>query len=256
MSSVEGQDGIELLQDAGYIYYFIWFNNNEEPFDDVRVRQAMWHAVDIEGIVSDLYGDGAAPATAPIPQAAFGATDNGVYEYDPELARELLEDAGYADGFQASMQWPREGGPNIRSLGQAFISAWAEVGIEIEPLEKERAAWLEDFGSMNWELNLQTNTTATGDADFTLNRLYTCEADRLGYCSPELDDLLGQARNSLDPDERLELYGQANEILWEEAPGIFPADLMNNVAYGSQVQGLELPPTNRPYFSTVSIGEG
>src|SRR5690625_1135086 len=91
MSGIEGQDGIELLQDAGYIYYFIWFNNNEEPFDDVRVRQAMWHAVDVEGIVSDLYGDGAVPATAPIPQAAFGATDNGVYEYDPELARELLE---------------------------------------------------------------------------------------------------------------------------------------------------------------------
>ncbi|HLS61939.1 MAG TPA: ABC transporter substrate-binding protein [Ruania sp.] len=255
MSGIEGQDGIELLQDAGYIYYFIWFNNNEEPFDDVRVRQAMWHAVDVEGIVSDLYGDGAVPATAPIPQAAFGATDNGVYEYDPELARELLEDAGYADGFQASMQWPREGGPNIRSLGQAFISAWAEVGIEIEPLEKERAAWLEDFGSMNWDLNLQTNTTATGDADFTLNRLYTCEADRLGYCNQEVDDLLGQARNSLDPDERLELYGQANDILWEEAPGIFPAELMNNVAYGSQVQGLELPPTNRPSFSTVSLGE-
>lgn len=255
VSSIEGQEGIEFTQDPGYLYYFIWFNNNEEPFDDVRVRQAMWHAVDVEGIVADLYGDGAVPATAPIPQAAFGATDNGAYEYDPERARELLAEAGYADGFQTSMHWPREGGPNIRSLAQAFISAWADVGIEVEPLEKERATWLEDFGSLNWDLNLQTNATATGDADFTLNRLYTCEADRLGYCNPELDEVLDQARTSLDPQERLEYYAQANEIMWEDAPGIFPADLMNNLAYGSQVQGLELPPTNRPYFASVSVVE-
>ncbi|SEE30475.1 ABC transporter substrate-binding protein [Ruania alba] len=253
VAGVQDQDGVEFIQDAGYLYYFIWFNHNEEPFDDQRVRQAMWHAVDVEGIVSDLYGEGATAATAPIPQAAFGAADNGLYEHDPERARELLADAGFPDGFETSMQWPREGGPNIRSLGQAFISAWAEVGIDVEPLEKERASWLEDFGSMNWDLNLQTNTTATGDADFTLNRLYTCEADRLGYCNPELDDLLAQARASLDPDERSELYDQANEIMWEEAPGIFPADIQNNLAYGSQVRGLELPPNNRPYFSTVSI---
>ena len=43
--------------------------------------------------------------------------------------------------------------------------------------------------------------------------------------------------------------------MWEDAPGIFPADLMNNLAYRSQVQGLELPPTNRPYFASVSVVE-
>lgn len=254
VAGVQGEDGIEFVQNDGYTYYFIWFNQNEKPFDDPRVRQAMWHAVDVESIVSDLYGDGATPAKAPIPQAAFGATDMGTYEYDPEKAKKLLAEAGHPDGFKTSMHWPREGGPNIRSLAQAFVSAWAEVGIEVEPQEKERAKWLEDFGSLNWDLNLQTNLTATGDADFTLNRLYTCEADRLGYCNKELDKLLAEARASLDQTEREQLYRQAIELMWSDAPGIFPADLKNNLAHRSEVQGLELPPKGLPYFANTQIG--
>lgn len=254
IGGVDGVDDIEYVATDSFQYYFIWFNHNNEPFDDPLVRQAMWHAVDVDGIVTDLYGDDATTAGAPIAQAVFGAPDMDQYEYDPERARDLLAEAGLPDGFSASMQWPREGGPNIRALGQAFISAWADVGITIEPLEKERAQWLEDFGSMNWDLNMQTNATGTGDADFTLNRLYTCEADRLGYCNPELDSLLGQARASLDQAEREDLYAQASQIIWDDAIGIFPADLKANAAFRSNVQGFELPSNGRPDFSTVSIG--
>lgn len=91
------------------------------------------------------------------------------------------------------------------------------------------------------------------DADFTLNRLYTCAADRMGYCNEELDEILAQARSSLDPDERIELYAEASQIMWDDAVGIFPADLRINAAYRSNVQGFELPTNNRPSFATVSI---
>ena len=256
VGNVEGVDDIVFEQKDSFLYYFIWFNENREPYNNPLIRQAMWHAVDVESIVSDLYGDGATAAGAPYAQSVFGATQQDQLEYDPELARDLLAEAGYPDGFSASIQWPREGGPNIKALAQAFISAWAEVGIVVEPLEKERAKWLEDFGALEWDLNLQTNSTPTGDADFTLNRLYTCAAKRMGYCNPELDALLAQARASLDQEERADLYAEANEIMWEDVPGIFPADLKANIAYRSDVQGLVLPSNNRPDFSTVSIGAG
>lgn len=253
VSGVEGQDGIEYVSSDSFLYYFIWFNHKREPFSDKRVRQAMWHAVDVESIVKDLYGDGADAAGAPVAKEVFGAADLDQYSYDPARAKALLADAGFPDGFEASIQWPREGGPNIKSLAQAFVSAWADVGIKVDPLEKERAKWLEDFVSFNWDLNLQTNSTGTGDADFTLNRLYTCAADRLGYCNPEVDKLLSDARSSLDQSERKKLYDEASKLLWDDAVGIFPADLKANAAYRSNVKGFTLPPSNRPSFAGVSI---
>lgn len=254
-SNVDGVDGVEFIQTDSFTYYFIWFNHNNKPLDDVRVRQAMWHAVDVDSIIPDLYGDGATVAGAPVAAAVFGATDLPQPKYDPELAKELLADAGYPDGLDISIQWPAAGGPNIKALAQAFISDWAAVGITVDALEKERANWLDDFRSMNWDLNLQTNATPTGDADFTLNRLYTCDADRLGYCNPELDTLLKQAGESLDQDERTDLYAEATQIMWDDAVAIFPADIKANIAYGSNVQGLELPASNRPNFVTVSLTE-
>jgi peptide/nickel transport system substrate-binding protein len=253
LGGVEGIDGVELLVEDSYQYYFIWFNQDHEPFADVRVRQAMWHAVDVAGLVGDLFGDGATVAAAPITQSVFGAPTLEQYAYDPDLARELLTEAGFPDGFSTTIHWAREGGPNIRSLAQAMVSAWAEVGIEVEMLEKERAQWLEDFGAGEWDLNLQTNTTGTGDADFTLNRLYNCVADRMGYCNEELDAILNQARASLDPEERIDLYAQASQIIWDDAVGIFPADLRINAAYRSDVVGFVLPTNNRPSFATVSL---
>ena len=102
--------------------------------------------------------------------------------------------------------------PNIRALAQAMISDWAKIGVTVKPLEKERAQWLEDFGKLNWDMNLQTNVTGTGDADYTLARLYVCTAKRNGYCNPALDKLLLDARSSVDQAQRPKLYEQAGQI--------------------------------------------
>ncbi|NED98209.1 ABC transporter substrate-binding protein [Phytoactinopolyspora alkaliphila] len=253
VSSVEGQDGIVFELAPSYVYYFNWFNASEEPFDDPDVRRAMWHAVNIEGVVNDLFGDAATVARAPIPQDVFGAPQLTPYEYDPDLARQMLADAGYPGGFETTLQWPREQGANIRALAQAFISDWAEIGVTVEPLEKERAQWIDDLNALNWDMNLQTNSVGTGDADYTLGRLYTCEANRNGYCSEELDGLLRAARQAVDPDERIDYYAQVSQHIWDEAVGIFPMDLSSNVAQRERVQNFTLNPNGRPYFYQVSV---
>ena len=254
VGTVSDKEDITYDTGDGFSYYFIWFNQEKKVFKDVRLRQALWHAINVEQIVSDLYGDGATVAQAPITQSVFGATALQPYAYDPAKAKQLLAGAGYPNGFKTSMHWPREGGPNIKALGQAMISDWAKVGVKVTPLEKERAQWLEDFGAMKWDLNMQTNTTGTGDADFTLARLYTCEAKRMGYCNPELDKRLMAARASLDVGERESLYAESAQILWDDAPGIFPADLKNNYAVRSNVQDFTMPTNGRAKFAGVSIG--
>ena len=254
VTEVSDVDGVKYGTGDSYSYYFVWFNQNRKPFDDIRVRQALLHALDLQGTISGLFGDLGTVGKSPVTQAVFGATQLEPPAHDPELAKQLLAQAGYPNGIEISMQWPLEGGPNIKAMAQAFISDWAKAGIKVQPQEKERATWLKDFGALNWDMNLQTNTTGTGDADFTLNRLYTCAAKRLGYCNKDLDAILAQARASLDPNERKTLYAQADKMLWDDAVAVFPVDLKNNYAVRDNVQGFEMPVNGRPDFAKVSIG--
>lgn len=256
MSQVQDVPEITLEAIPSFTYYFIWFNNSREPFTDVRVRQAMWHAVDVEQIVEDLFEGLGSVANSPIPEPVFGSAGNQQqYEYDPERAQELLAEAGYEDGLSTSIQWNSECCPNVRALVQTMASYWQDIGVEVELLEKERAVWLDDLLALNWDMNIQDNTVLTGDADYTLGRLYMSQADRLGYANEEVDQLLSAARSALDQEERADLYAQASEILWEDAVGIFPIDLLNNFAWRDNVQGFEPTPNDMPRFHEVSLSE-
>lgn len=238
-----------------YGYQMVWFNSSREPFTDERVRRAMWHALDIETIVNDLYGDEGIVGRAPIPQTVFGAPEFDQYEYDPELAQELLADAGFPDGFDTSMQWSDASGTGDHALAQTMISYWAEIGVAVEPAPKERAIWSEDLVNLDFDMNIQGNAVATGDADYTLGRLYLCEANRNGYCNPELDELLLEAKAELDPAKREAFYEEASRIIWDEAVGIFPLDGTGAVAYRDRVQDYLPDPGGRHSFASATLSD-
>jgi len=139
VGSVKSGDGITYSTTPSWTYYFDWFNSNRKPFTDKRVRQAMWHALNLDGTIKDLLGDLASVAQAPLAQGVIGAPKLSPYSYDPAKAKQLLAEAGYPNGFSTSMQWPLEGGPNIRAPAQAMISDWAKIVVTVKPLEKERA---------------------------------------------------------------------------------------------------------------------
>lgn len=251
------RENADLRIDAtpSYAYYFTWFNSSREPYTDARVRQAMNYAIDRETLATDLLQDVGAVATAPIPPTIFGHAPQTPYEYDPERAMSLLAEAGLEDGFDTHVIWVPGSGPQDRELVLSFISNWAEIGVNVESREMEQAAWLEDLLALDWDMDFQTNTVRTGDADFTLRRLYTTAANRNGYGNPELDELLVGAAAASDPAEREELYAQACQIIWDEAVGIFPFDLLTNYVYNTRIEGFQPTPSTIPIFSNVTLAE-
>jgi len=251
------QENPDLTIDStpSYAYYFNWFNAQREPFTDARVRRAMWHALDVETMASELLAGVGQPAQAPIPSTVFGFAAQTPYEYDPERAMALLEEAGYPDGFETSLQWNPDSGPQDRELVQAMISYWDAIGVTVENLEKERGIWLEDLVALNWDMNFQTNTVRTGDADFTLRRLYISSANRNGYSNEELDEILLASAATGDQDERERLLGEACRIIWEEAVGIFPFELIENYVYRTGIEGFVPAPSAIPEFATVRVPE-
>ncbi|QNO37823.1 ABC transporter substrate-binding protein [Protaetiibacter sp. SSC-01] len=248
---VQSLDSVTFESVPSYAIQYIWFNSSREPYTDVRVRQALWHALDLEQIVSDLYGDQASVAQAPVPQAVFGAAKLEPYTYDPELAKELLAEAGYPDGFSTTMQFSSSTG--VPPFMQTVISYWAEIGVTVEPLPKEQAIWLDDLLALNWDMNVQSPSVTSGDADYHLGRLYVSSANRLGYANPEYDALVTAARESVDQQERISLYAEASKILWEDAPAIWAADQTANVAYRDYVTGVTIDAGNRNDYSAVVL---
>lgn len=251
---VAGKSGVKVDRVPSYVYFLNWFNCSRKPFTDPRVRRAMWHAVDVNNIIRDLYGESATVMEAPIPSTVFGAAPQQPYAYDPARAKQLLAEAGLAGGFKTSMMWFATSGPLISQLAQSMIASWAKVGITVEAQQIEKATWLERLNKLDWDMDLQTNTVTTGDADFTLGRLYTSKANRMGYRNPTLDEALAKARGSSDQAERKALYAQACKTIWDDAVGIFPATITTAYAVRDTVQGFTPVPSNQPDLSTVLMG--
>jgi peptide/nickel transport system substrate-binding protein len=237
-----------------YDYYFIWFNSSREPFTDKRIRQAMIHAIDIDKIVNDLLKGVAQRATAPIPPTVFGHAPQTPYAYDVNKAKALLTEAGKPGGFETDVIWYSGAGPQDREIGQALVSYWNAIGVKVKILEQERAQWLDNLIKLNWNMDLQTNTVTTGDADFTLGRLYHSRANRNGYKNSNLDKLLDEAAQSVDQNKRKDLYAQANKIIWDDAAGIFPFDLLGSFAYRKAVTGFVATPSSVYSFYDVAPG--
>lgn len=230
--------------------YVIWFNSSVEPFTDARVRRAVWHAIDFATIIETLYEGVGVAARGPVTPAVFGFVPQTPYEYDPDYARTLLAEAGYPNGFETSIMWAID---TYSDLSYAIISDLAKVGITVEPQFKEHAIWLQDLLALNFQMNNMVQNAATGDADVTLGRLYLCQNKRTGYCNDELDQILLAARSETDQDARMDLYAQASEIIWHDAVGMFPIDVLATYVYRNEVTGFQPDPGQTPSFYSVVL---
>lgn len=248
-------DAVEYHTVPSYNYYFMWFNNGRKPFTDLKVRQAMAEAVDVDAIVENVLGGLGTRAVSAIPAGVPGAGVNKNIPHDPEHAKRLLAEAGFPDGFSTTMQMNPGLGKNIDLVAKAMISDWAKVGIKVELQEQEAAVFNEDFRANNYDLHVQPNTVITGDAAYATDRLYNCErtASSINHCYPKLDALIKQARTELDPKQRTATLEQANQFLWDNYVGIYPADVQQDYAIRNNVKGFIMPPSTTPRFNETYI---
>lgn len=253
LSTLKADPSVKVDVVPSATYGYIWFNHAREPFTDPRVRKAMWHAIDIEKVLRDLKPETATLARNVIPETVFGFTPLEPYAYDPELAKKLLVEAGHPDGFQASILFGQNFFPGITDIAQTFISYWDAVGINVQPLEQERAIFTQNFREMNWDMVLASNPALTQDADYTVGRLYLSENKEMNYTNTALDEMLLAAKSESDQAKRQEIYAEATKAIWDDAVGIFWADLKIVYATSANVSGLKFSPIEAPYLASVTM---
>lgn len=188
-------------------------NPAHAPLDDIRVRQAIAHAVDKQKLVDKLLDGYGVPLNGVLPTTLMGAIANEESTYDLERAKELLAEAGYPDGFSISMINYDE----QRKKAMEYIKLdLAQVGITLDYEIMDRSAYMEQLTAGANQITVVT-WTCNADPYSVFAQLYgkagLITVNHSRYSDPQVEVLIEQARAERDPQRRETLYRQANEIV-------------------------------------------
>jgi peptide/nickel transport system substrate-binding protein len=207
-------------------------NNGKEPFDKLEVRQAIAHALNREEIIA---GNGSGLGTpigshfSPANAAYVDLTDT--YPYDPEKAKQLLADAGFADGISATLKLPPP--PYAREGGQVIASQLRQVGIELEIIPVEWADWLSQvFTEKDYDFTVISHTEPN-DID-----IYSRPDYYFDYQNEEFNAVIAELDATSDEEKRNELYGRAQRILAEDAVVGFLFQLPKVGVWDAKLEGM------------------
>ncbi|AST94480.1 glutathione ABC transporter substrate-binding protein [Shouchella clausii] len=223
ISEIESAENTTVKQSPSSNLTYLGFNTEVEPFTDKRVRQAISMAIDKDSIINGLLDGVAEPAIGPLAPTVTGYSQNiDTFEYDQEEARQLLEEAGYEDGFDATLT-VNSSTASLVDLATYLQAQLEEIGINVSINPVESATYLEMTGDGETEMFIGTWGTVTVDADYGLYPMFHSSnfgapGNRTFFANEQLDDLLEQARKETDEQKRLALYEEAQNVLAEEAP--------------------------------------
>lgn len=234
---------------------YIGFNVQKAPFDDVRVRQAINYALDVEAVVDYIYTGQAAPAGGPLAPLVWGALDVEGYEFNPEKAKALLAEAGYPDGFKTTI-WTNDN-PLRMQIAEMFQADLAEIGVDVEVLVVPWATYLEDTAAGKHDMFVLGWVTVTADPDYGLYSLFHSSqfgdpGNRSFYANERVDELLDLGRTEGDPEKRAAIYAEAQELIVDEAPWAFLIATMEVNGMRDNIEGFVAHPAGHHKLSTVS----
>ncbi|MCV6823664.1 MULTISPECIES: ABC transporter substrate-binding protein [Halocynthiibacter] len=185
-------------------------NNAQPPFDNPKVREALAHAIDRQAIIDGaMFGYGTPIGTHFAPHHPDYVDLTGNSAYDPEKAKALLAEAGFADGFTTTLKLPP---PSYARRGGEIIAAQLrDVGIETEISNLEWAQWLEQvFRGKDFGLTIISHTEPL-DIGIYANPDYYFQ-----YDSAEFQGVMAELNEATDPAKRSELLQKAQTIISDD----------------------------------------
>lgn len=200
----------------------------DSPLQDVRVRRALNHAVNKQRMI-DVFLDGAVPPASQIAHSmSFGYNSSlKPYAYDVTLARNLLAEAGYADGFDLPTLLVPGGSANSQDWYQQIASDLAEVGVRMEIRPTRLPNYLDYMYNGGWPSLAFAMSAYTFDP-LAAYRIRSCAWTHPYHCDPDMIPLIDKARSAATPEQRAHLTRDVLRHEHENPPGIF---LWQNVSF-------------------------
>ena len=259
LSMVEADPNMVIERGPTLFPEWVGFNVEKAPFDDVLVRQAVGYAIDMETILEGIFLGVGVRSTQPVAPGVFGFDETvEPIPYDPEMARDLLAQAGWEDtdgdgvvdkgGQKFSVEFKVMPLTEIQRLAESVQGYMAEVGMEASIVVEDWGAYLADLGAGNMNMFVLGQENPMGDADATLGILFHSEQidvnNTTRYNNPEMDRLIDEERRETDPEARLELLKEAVNLVVDDALHV-PTFVREHVmAHHSKVKGFVLHPSD------------
>jgi ABC-type transport system substrate-binding protein len=256
---------VKIARAPGFNVGYLALNNEKKPFDDVRVRKAIAHAINKKAIIDTVYNGFASVAKNPMPPTLWGYNDDiKDYDYDPAKAKALLTEAGLANGFETdlyAMPVPRPYMPDGRKVAEAIQGDLAKIGIKVKIVSFDWGTYLKKTEQGEHSMALLGWTGDIGDPDNFLYVLLDKDnavkpAQNISfYKSDALHDLLAKAQVESDQKKRVDLYRKAQEIIHEDEPMVPLAHSVDMLPMQAGVENFTMDPTGRRRFADVWLNK-
>ena len=230
---LSGMDGIVVVPRKTLYVWFLSLDTRKEPLDNVKVRQALNYAIDKDAIIEGVLAGAGERSYAPLsPQFGdFYAGDDVMhYDYDPEMARQLLAEAGYPNGFETTIHTtstPRPGQDRSVEICEIIQAYWADIGVNANIEAQEWSTYEAQRINGDFAIASRGWTPWTGDPDGTiLQNFHPDWHPPNGRGVPFLDDeeatrLMDEAGSLFDLDARVAAWKEVQKRIVELAPWVF-----------------------------------
>lgn len=241
-SQVEGR--FQVVEDTMKLVQALYLNNDVAPFDDVRVRQALCYAIDVEQII-DFVCDGAGVAVGTSMYPAFSKYHMEelaqAYPTDVEKAKQLLAEAGYPDGFTMEITVPSNYTQHVQTA-EVIAEQLKAVGITATLVPVEWETWVDQvYGARQF----QSTVCGVAASDMTAREMvirYVSDYTNnfINFDDGEYDQVVADAITALDAGEQEQLYKRALTILSQQAASVWLQDLCDLTVLSPELGGLQL----------------
>jgi peptide/nickel transport system substrate-binding protein len=217
---------IEIHEGVGSSVEYMGFNTLIPPLNDSRVREAIAYAIDYDVIINDALVGYAERVGGPLPPSILGYKELPLIERDVARAEQLLDDAGYSDGFDLTLTYNIDS-IERREVAEIIRNSLDDVGISVSIKGLDWESAIDEYLEMGHEIMLNNWFPEYYDPDsFMFPQFHSWSAapwgaNIFGLENPEIDALIDEGLIETDPDERIRIYGEAQELIVEEMPCLF-----------------------------------
>jgi peptide/nickel transport system substrate-binding protein len=260
---IEKDPKVNLFTYPGGRIITLQLNQKRRPeFRVQKVREAIVYAINNVGIVKKIMKGTATPAGQQSPKGYAGYNPNCVPRYDLKKARGLMQDAGFAKGFECTMIAPNNRYVNDEKIAEAVVGMLAKINIKVNLKTMPKAQYWDEFDAQVADIQMIGWHSDTEDSGNFSEFLMMCPNKETGYgqynsgnyCNPEVDRLTLAAQSETDLTKRGEMLQQIEQILYDDAA--FVPFHWQNHSYGAK-KGIEVAPIintmNFPYFGDLVV---
>jgi peptide/nickel transport system substrate-binding protein len=254
---IEASDKMGLYRTEGLAVEYLGFNVKKKPFDDVRVRKAISHAIEREAIIKGVYNNVGTLANVAMSPKVLGYSDKvKAYDYDLNEAKKLLKEAGYEKGLDVTLLTSdRKERINMAEVMQSQLKG---IGINVKIQVMEYGAYIDMIDKGEHEMAIGGWGNATGDGDYNQYNLFHSASqgaagNHFYYSNPDVDKMIESARKETDEQKRLKLYEDVMQKEIDDAVYVPIRNYEHLAAYSKNVSGFWLNAANYLMIDDVVI---